>query len=137
MRTIALLLLTSSILSAAPTTPAPGSKERKEILDALRLPLEDGFQQELIFRVHHFKVDQGWAYLEVEPRTKADKAISYKNTVWKDEAEFMDDAVLALLRNRKGRWYVVEKLVGPTDYPLEFFLRFSAPRGIFPKLGSE
>ncbi|MEM9478756.1 MAG: hypothetical protein AAGA58_03745 [Verrucomicrobiota bacterium] len=124
-------------LPAAPSTPAPGSKERKDILDALRLPLEDGFKQELIFRVHHFKVENGWGYLEVQPRTKSDKKISYKGTIWQEDADFMDDGVLALMRYRKGRWYVVAKIVGPTDYPLEFFLQFEAPRGIFPSSGDQ
>jgi len=75
------------------------------------------------------------AYLEVDPRTKADKPLSYKGTVWAEDAEFLDSGVLALLRFKRKRWYVVKMFVGPTDYPIEYIYRYKAPRTIFPKIG--
>ena len=44
-----------------------------------------------------------------------------------------DPSVMTLLRYKRGRWYVVKQFLGPTDYPLDFFFRYKAPRTIFPK----
>lgn len=52
---------------AAPRTyqPKPGSAERKAILDALRKPISKDLKRKVIFKVHHLKVCNGWAWTMV------------------------------------------------------------------------
>ncbi|NNC89075.1 MAG: hypothetical protein HKN82_11505 [Akkermansiaceae bacterium] len=119
--------------AGAAETPPTGSKERAAIIHAVRDPLMHGFGQALAFRVRHLRRDGDWAYLEAEPRTEDDDALTWKGTVWEDDADRMDDpSVLALLHFKRGRWYVVKQILAPTDYPLEMFFRYKAPRTIFP-----
>lgn len=47
-----------------PHTPAMGSAERENILDALR----DG--QDVKFKVHYFKVHDGWCWIDTTPLDK-------------------------------------------------------------------
>src|SRR5262245_32169727 len=46
-----------------PYTPEKGSPERKAIVDALRVPVERKLRQEVIFKIDHLKVMNGWAFL--------------------------------------------------------------------------
>ena len=49
---------------SGPHTPAMGSAERENILDALR----DG--QDVKFKVHYFKVHDGWCWIDTTPLDK-------------------------------------------------------------------
>ena len=120
MARTAILLVTLAALGwaraeAGDLTPKPGSQERKDILDAVRDPLEDVLQREIIFRVTHLKVKDGWAFLRATPRTKDDKPIDYKGTRFENEASWMDESLVAVLRYKRKRWYVVTKAVFTTD----------------------
>jgi hypothetical protein len=138
MRPLLLLLALLPVLGFAaekPHTPKPGSKERTDILNAIRDPLEDALHQEIIFRVEHLKVQDGWAFLIGTPRTKADKAIDYKKTRFKWEAEEMDEILVALMRFKRGRWYVVTHGLFSTDvWWIGLDKDYKAPSAIFPKL---
>ncbi len=50
-------------------TPAPGSPERKAILDVLRELVPQWGGQKAVFLVRHMKVSQGWAWVETGPRS--------------------------------------------------------------------
>lgn len=65
---ICLFLICSSLpIYAVPRTyePKPGSAERKAILDALRKPISKDLKKKIIFKVHHLKVCNGWAWAMV------------------------------------------------------------------------
>ncbi|MGQ9655617.1 MAG: hypothetical protein ACUVXD_16280 [Thermodesulfobacteriota bacterium] len=50
-------------------TPAPGSAERKAILDALRELVPEWRGEKAVFLVRHMKVSKGWAWVETDPRS--------------------------------------------------------------------
>jgi len=51
-------------------TPPSGSAERKAILDAYRAEYtKDALTKEVIFVVKHLKAHDGWAWLEVNPKS--------------------------------------------------------------------
>ncbi|MGQ9859804.1 MAG: hypothetical protein ACUVS3_14135 [Thermodesulfobacteriota bacterium] len=58
-------------------TPAPGSPERKAILDALRELVPEWAGEKAVFLVTHMKISKGWAWVETEPRS-ADGAQHYE-----------------------------------------------------------
>ncbi|MFP6880188.1 MAG: hypothetical protein VCA34_04525 [Roseibacillus sp.] len=58
------------------------SKERADILNAVRDPLEDQIHQKVIFRVSHLKVQDGWSFLIAQPRTRDDKPMDYTGTIF-------------------------------------------------------
>ncbi len=138
MRTLILLLALCPVLAFAAEkahTPKPGSKERTDVLNAIRDPLEDALKQPIIFRVTHLKVQDGWAFLIGTPRTKDDKPIDYTKTRYKWEAEEMDEILVALMRYKRGRWYVVTHGLFSTDvWWIGLDKNYKAPSAIFPKL---
>lgn len=71
-------------------TPAPGSAERKAIMDALRgiLGVED-----VVFVVRFLKVSGGWAWVETDPRSK--------------DGRNRYEPVDCLLRKRQDTWTVL------------------------------
>jgi hypothetical protein len=81
----------------APTTPPPGSRERRAILDALRAELSHLIGPDLVFVVATLRVREGWAWIEAAPQSR-------------DGANRYED-VTALLRKEDGRWVV--QLLGP------------------------
>ena len=109
MKAILLILLLALPVAAGEVyTPKPGSKERNDILNAVRDPLEDQIHQAVIFRVNHLKVQDGWAFLLAEARTKEDKPINYKGTRLEFGTREFDEEVVAVLRYKRERWYIVE-----------------------------
>lgn len=72
-------------------TPAPGSAERKAIMDALRKMLG---MEDVVFVVRFLKLSQGWAWAETEPRS-ADGRNRY-------------EPVDCLLRRQDGTWTVLQ-----------------------------
>ena len=99
------ILLTSvastSVHSAASQThtPAKGSTERKEILDALRVVIRKMSGLEVVFVVPYLKVNQNWAWVEAEPQS-ADGKQHY-------------ETLTGLLNRKNGRWIYVE---GPPEF---------------------
>lgn len=97
-------------------TPAPGSPERRALLDALRAELRRWQGLDAIFVVDWMKVANGWAWAQVRPQSR-------------DGLSHYED-VSALLRFEQGHWRVLE-LVGPEDDEVQ--RRFpAAPPSIFP-----
>lgn len=129
-----LLALSLSPLSAEKEhTPKAGSKERTALLNAVRDPLEDHVFQRVIFRVQHLKVKGDWAFLLATARTLEDKPLDYKGTALEAESIDTDEAVVALLRKKRDRWYVVTSGYFTTDvWWLDLDKRYRAPKEIFP-----
>jgi len=113
-------------------TPAKGSAERKEILDALRVVIRKMSGIEVVFVVPYLKVNQDWAWVEAEPQS-ADGKQHY-------------ETITGLLNRKNGRWIYVE---GPPEFAIceedpdcidttRYFKKLSrkypaAAPGIFPK----
>lgn len=114
-------------------TPKAGSKERTDILDAIRDPLEDHIHQKVIFRVSHLKVQDDWAFLMAQARTVNDKPIDYTGTALAWGTKEFDEGVIAILRFKRKRWYVVQHSFFASDvwwHGSHKTLR--APKAIFP-----
>jgi hypothetical protein len=94
-------------------TPAPGSAERKAILDALRGELKGMHGLEVVFVVDCLKVKNGWAWIHARPQSP-DGMSSYED-------------VSALFVKRQGGWEVAELPCAEVDNPecigtLDFFV---------------
>jgi len=77
LESVAILILVIVSILANPAvanpeayTPPSGSAERKAILDAYRAEwTKDALTKDVIFVVKHLKVHDGWAWLEVNPKS--------------------------------------------------------------------
>ena len=128
-------LLILPVAAETAYTPKAGTKERTEILDAIRDPVEDALHQEVTFQVKHLVVKDGWAFFDGLPLTKAGKKVSYKGTMYEEWVEDADEVLWVLLRNKRGRWYIVNKVFFTTDVTwVEWPKYYRAPAEIFPKL---
>ncbi len=105
---LVIVFLAAPVLAGDVYTPKAGTKERIDILNAVRDPLEDQIHQEVIFRVSHLKVQDGWAFLKAQARTKDDKPIDYRGTRLEWGAKEFDEGVIAILRYKRKRWYIVQ-----------------------------
>lgn len=128
------LLLSATLVHAAPVTPKAGSKDYAEILNAVRDPVEDAVHQPVRLKLKHFKVDGDWAFVDALPLTRAGKAMNYKGTMFEDWVDEADEVLYVLLRKKRGRWYIVEKVFFTTEATWVDWPRyFKAPASIFPK----
>jgi hypothetical protein len=88
--------------------------------------------------VKHLLVEDGWAFLDALPLTKEGKPMSYKGTMFEDWVEEADEVLWVLLRQKRGRWYIVEKVFFTTEATwAEWAQQFHAPPAIFPKVNLE
>ena len=133
------LLIVSAAATAAhaqggATTPAAGSAARKAITDALRAPVERELKQRVVFKIEHLKVKDGWAFLNGVPQRPGGGAIDYSSTRYRKNIELgaFDDAIVALLRRKAGKWRVVKYVIGATDVPYVTWDKdYKAPPDIF------
>ncbi|MBC8104318.1 MAG: hypothetical protein H7Z41_17215 [Cytophagales bacterium] len=118
-----------------PHTPPMGSAERRQITDALRVPVAKALKQKVVFEIRRLKVLQGWAFLDGAPRQPGGKPINYEKTPYaeaKKEGAFDDGVVALLKRSPRGKWTVVTYALGATDVPyVDWDRRYRAPRAIF------
>ncbi|HRK20664.1 MAG TPA: hypothetical protein PLX06_02585 [Fimbriimonadaceae bacterium] len=131
---VALFLTTTTAFAQKATTPATGSKERKALMDALRVPFEKQLGKPVIFVVTWLKVSGNFAMWEGEPKRTGGKPIDWKKTKFKEDYEqgLIDAISMALLKKTGGKWKVVEYAIGPTDYPVEYWReKHKAPKAIF------
>ncbi len=121
-----LLSLSPGIISAAgeskssqqvsARTPAPGTAERRLILDTLRAEILRWHGLEVVFVVTHLKVKNGWAWAHTRPRSR-------------DGLNHYED-IAALLREESGTWRVLELSAGDDDSVRRHFP--DAPTELFP-----
>lgn len=130
-------LLLFSLTAFAQTktyTPAPGSVERKAIMDGLRIPVEKELKKKVVFKIDHLKVKDGWAFMRGVPQQPDGKKMDYKDTEhqkWIDDGLF-DDWICALLHKEGGKWRKVIYIIGATDVPyIGWDKAFKAPPEIF------
>jgi hypothetical protein len=119
---VILAMLVNRVLASPEAhTPPPGSAERKAILDAYRAEwTKPDSIKDVIFVVTHLKVHDGWAWLEVNPRS-ADGAQQFESEQ-------------GLLRKEGGGWKVLQRKAGTTArYFKNLKAKFPAvPTDIFP-----
>lgn len=107
-------------------TPAPGSRERAELMDALRGPFAVRHHETVTFQINRLKVGGGYAYLDAI-------ALGANGKPARSLAD-MGGVVSAFYRKTNGHWTVVKwGSYGGTDlvdYARQHFP--SAPRALFP-----
>lgn len=127
----ALIATASLLIAAAPAlaqtfhTPAPGSAERRALMDAVRPQVEREVGAPVEFVVDTLLVGQGWAFAVLEPQRPGGGRIS------QPQDEFYDGVTTyAVLRNTGGGWRSLMVAVGPTDVPYVIYCG-EAPHGLF------
>lgn len=100
--------------ASASASTAPGSAQRRAILNALRPSVESEIGPEVEFVVREIRVVRGWAFVMAEPQRRGGGAIDgHRYYPYFDEMGGL--TVTALLRYRNGRWNLVERVIGATD----------------------
>jgi hypothetical protein len=87
-----LVALTAAAGAQSVTTPAPGTADRRAIMDAMRA---HGGDQNRVFVVRALRVSQDWAWLDADPKSK-DGRNNYESES-------------ALLRRTGTGWAVVDQ----------------------------
>lgn len=117
-------------------TPGRDAPERKQILAALRLPVENELKQKVQFAVQHFKVQGNWAFVNGEPRNATGKGKpNYRGTEYQEaiRGDAFDNNFFALLKKTGGKWKVVTYAIGCTDVCyIPWVDQYKAPKTIFP-----
>lgn len=120
--------------SSGPYTPKAGSVERKIIMDALRGPVQDKLTRQVIFKVDHLKIKDGWAFMRGVPKKPDGSSMNYKGTAYQSAVEegAFDDWICALLQQQGAEWRVVTFVIGATDVAYEGWdHKYKAPSEIF------
>lgn len=133
----ATLLLTALLLAgAAPARDVPaGDPLRKILLDAVRPAVERDLGQKVKFVVRLLRVQGGWAFATLAPRTRTGAPIDFSATRHaerKREGMLDGDTLYALLQQGPSGWRVRTFVIGPTDvtwagWPEEY----GAPESLF------
>src|SRR4051812_48457912 len=113
-------------------TPADGSVERKAILAALHAEYTTGSGKAVKFKVNHFKVHNGWAWINVVPLNP--------------QGEVEGEEWPSLLHEVDDKWTIIDMIalapeddpVGPMDPSPKFLKEIQkhypdVPSDIFPK----
>jgi len=104
--------LAQRVSASAPA--APGSAQRRAILDALRPAVEAQIGPNVEFVVREIRVVRGWAFVMAEPQRRGGGAIDgHLYFPYFDEMGGL--TVTALLRYQYRRWNLVEQAIGATD----------------------
>ena len=128
-----LSLATAETQAQSAHTPAPGSAERKAIMDVLRVPCEKDLGRKVIFRVQHLRVAGDLAFARVVPIQPNGKEIDYSRTKYREqEAEGAFDAEAeALLRRQGGNWKLLEWRFGATDTEIDIWMqKYRMPKSL-------
>lgn len=116
-------------------TPDKGSVERKEILDALRGPVERELKQPIVFAIDNFNVAGNWAFIGGTPQTSDGGRPDYSRTKYADayNSDAFDNNIFALLKKSAGKWRLVTHLIGCTDVCYAtWWKEYRAPKALFP-----
>jgi hypothetical protein len=98
------------------------------------VPVQNKLKKDVIFKIDHLKVKDGWAFMRGVPQQPGGVAMDYRGTVYAQAQKdgVFDDWICALLRKRNGKWQVVRYVIGATDVAWEGWDRqYRAPKAIF------
>ena len=111
------------------------SKDRKEILEALKKKVQPDLKLLPKLVVKHLYVKNGFAYFIGHVKDGNGKDIDFSKTAYKNEVEagvFDGDNTNALLKKSGDKWKVLTFVIGPTDVPWGcWWKEFKAPKEIF------
>ena len=121
------------------TTPAAGTPLRKELMDALRVPVERHLGQPVMFKVGTLRVSGGWAFFvgnaiqpngkPVDYRKSQQFRTSPRDTLSDVESGILFGGVDALLKRDGDRWKIMAITYDAGDvHWLDYDKRFGAPR---------
>jgi hypothetical protein len=117
------------------TLPRPGSDLRRTLMDAMRPSFEDELGASVEFFVHRLAVWGGYAYAAVRPQRPGGRPIDWRRTKYAEafaSGAFEADMSLALLRRSRGRWEVVDFVIGPTDaHWISWQTEYGIPEAVF------
>jgi hypothetical protein len=135
---LALFIGLTSLTAVAQSayTPVKGSVERKAITDALRVPVEKKLKQSVVFKIDHLKVQGDWAFMLGAPRKADGGQIDYSQTPYAEAKRqgMFDDNIMALFHKVRGKWQVVQYVLGATDVAyIGWDEKYRAPSAIFPE----
>jgi len=131
---VAAMILLSPLLAASPVqaaqpawrSPAAGSPERKQIMDAMRPPFEKSLGAKVIFKVKQLRVTDRHAFVSVEPL----KPDGRPHRIVVDAP--MDAYGEAILQRRGTGWTVLEWNMGATDVWYCELTARGVPKSILP-----
>lgn len=122
----AVAVLVAGAAQAQPIhTPAPGSAERRAILDAIRPGVEADLGPPVEFMVEEMRVSGTWAFVHAEPQRPGGGRIAAPRDDFRD-----GNTTYAVLRRHGGRWRPLMVAVGPTDVAWVVYCD-EAPPGLF------
>ena len=98
----------------ATAAPAPGSAQRRAILDAMRPAIERRLGPDVEFVVDDMRVANGWAFVMAGPQRRGGRPIDGRRH-FRNFDEMDGLTVTALLNFRSGRWTLVDHAIGATD----------------------
>ncbi|MBD2705312.1 hypothetical protein IC229_32135 [Spirosoma sp. BT702] len=124
----------SVTLAQAVTVPAPGTPLRKELLNAIRQPVEKELKQAILFEVTSLKTSGNWSFGVLMPKRKDGKRIQYTHTPYAEAIEegIFDEGISVLWYRQTGVWMIKTYVLGATDVAYGCWWRvFNAPKAIF------
>ena len=130
-----LFLFGCSAFAQGAYTPEKGTPERKEILDALRLPVERELKQKIVFTADTFNVLGNWTFIFGTMRSPEGGQPDFSRTKYAQAQRdgFFDNNFQALLKKSAGKWGVVKYQIGCTDVCYtEWWKQYRAPKAVFP-----
>lgn len=129
-----LILMNSSQAGNGIHTPEAGSAERRQVLDAVRAPLEKKLGQDVRFDVEQMKVGDGWGFLYARMQDADGGRIDYAKTPLADAAKegYASPVYVALLQRAGGHWELRAEAIGPTDLAwADWSSKYGAPQALF------
>ncbi len=115
-------------------TPSPGSKERKQIMNAAREPVSRDIGQHVIFVVDVLRSDGKMVYLQGVPHQSSGAPLDWAKTHFREDwlNDMMSDVVMVLLSKSGTGWIVLDYVIGPTDvYWYDWVQRYNLPESFF------
>ena len=131
---LGMILMNSSQASDAIHTPAVGSPERQQVLDAVRAPLQKKLGQDIGFVVEQIRVGEGWAFLYAHMQGADGNPVDYARTALADAAKqgYVSPDYVALLQREDGHWTLRAEAIGPTDMVwLAWAGKYGVPTALF------
>ena len=100
-------------------TPATGTRERSELMDAIRTATFNDFGTVVVFRVFNLRADGEWAFAQLEPQHPDGRALQPQSTPFYRNGGKDGDAnglrVDVIWRKQHRRWEVHAFKIGASD----------------------
>jgi len=124
---LSICLLANCAYAQGIIEPKRGTDLRKDLLDIVRIKVEQDVQSKVLFKVETLRTDGNWTFLSAVPVTSSLAEIDYTKTKFAQQYEqgMFDAVVTALLKKNDVRWEIIEYSIGATgadfvDWPLKY-----------------